>query len=110
MTSKNRISWNRDSDAYQNAHGRALSEKALAWGVWRIPEADLGVLGDVKGRDVLELGCGGAQWTLALLGSGARAFGIDLSERQLDHGRSTCKELGVAPPLIHGDAESLPFP
>ena len=109
MTSKNRASWNGASDAYQNAHGRVLAEKALAWGVWRIAEADIGVLGNVEGRDILELGCGGAQWTMALLGSGARAVGIDLSERQLDHARSTCRKLGVAPPLIHGDAESLPF-
>ena len=110
MTTKNRASWNMDSDAYQRAHGRVLAGKPSAWGVWRIPEADLGVLGNVEGCDVLELGCGAAQWAAALNGSGARTVGIDLSERQLDHARSVCRKTGVAVPLVHGDAECLPFP
>ena len=36
-----------------------------AWGVWQIPESELHVLGDVRGRDVLELGCGAARWSCA---------------------------------------------
>lgn len=105
----NRTSWNRDSDAYQKAHGRLLSEKAKAWGVWRIPEAGLSVLGSTEGRDVLELGCGAAQWSIALFRSGAHAVGIDLSERQLEHARDNCRTAGVTIPLVHGSAESLPF-
>ena len=109
MTNKNRASWNKASDAYQEAHGRLLDEKPLAWGVWRIREADLDVLGVVKGRDVLELGRGAAQWTIALIQSGAQAVGIDLSERQLDHARDRFNASGMAMPLVHGDAQSLPF-
>src|SRR6266540_5824249 len=56
---KNRAYWERTSDAYQERHGRQLAEKAgLAWGVWQVPEAELNVLGDGDGLDVLELGCG----------------------------------------------------
>jgi hypothetical protein len=36
---KNRAFWNAASDGYQAAHGAALLEQALAWGVWRIPDA-----------------------------------------------------------------------
>lgn len=105
---KNRAFWNSASDAYQAAHGVALSHEAMAWGVWRVPESRLGILGDVEGRDVLELGCGAAQWTLALLERGARAVGVDLSERQLGHARTLAgSAAGVA--LVQGDAESLPF-
>ena len=110
MTSKNRESWNRNSAAYQDAHGRVLSEKALAWGVWRMPEADLNILGNVEGCDLLELGCGAAQWTMALSARGARAVGIDLSERQLKLARSECMKSGSTARLVHGDAETLPFP
>jgi SAM-dependent methyltransferase len=109
VTSKNRAFWNASSDAYQQAHGHALDEKPLAWGVWRIPEADLRILGDLEGRDVLELGCGAAQWTISLLQAGARAIGIDLSERQLDHARSRFRKSGKELSLVHSDAESLPF-
>ena len=82
----------------------------MAWGVWRISETDLGVLGNVEGLDVLELGCGAAQWSVALVQVGARAVGVDLSERQLDHAREACRNAGIPLPLVHGDAECLPFP
>ena len=62
----NRTFWDADADDYQAAHGEALRSSPLAWGVWRIPEHELGVLGDLNGLDVLEYGCGGAQWSIAL--------------------------------------------
>jgi SAM-dependent methyltransferase len=105
----NRRWWNANSDDYQAAHGRRLEETALAWGVWRIAEAELGVLGPVAGRDVLELGCGAAQWTLALRRSDARAVGIDLSEVQLAHARRRARAGAQSVPLVHGGAERLPF-
>lgn len=82
-----------------------LDENPLAWGVWRIPEATLRILGHVDGRDVLELGCGAAQWTRALRQVGARAVGVDLSDRQLAHARRQ----DAAIPLVQGNAEHLPF-
>ena len=63
----NRESWNSDSRTYQAEHGGQLAASGgLAWGVWQIPEAELGVLGDVRGLDILEFGCGAAQWSIAL--------------------------------------------
>jgi len=50
----NREAWNADSDHYQGRHASDLGERPLAWGVWRIPESELNVLGDVNGRDILE--------------------------------------------------------
>jgi hypothetical protein len=70
---KNRRDWDLSSDAYQAAHGANLQRTALAWGVWRVPESQLQVLGDLQGLEVLELGCGAAQWTLALLDAGYAA-------------------------------------
>ena len=55
--------------------------------MWQIPEAELQVLGDVSGKDVLELGCGAAQWSISLAGLGARPVGLDLTPRQLEHAR-----------------------
>jgi len=106
---KNRRFWDSASDAYQAAHGTTLKEKALAWGVWRIPESQLRVLGDIEGRDVLELGCGAAQWTLALLEQRARAVGVDLSGQQLRHARTLAGSQGISVPLVQADAETLPF-
>ena len=106
----NRSFWDATSDAYQNAHGRRLGQEPLAWGVWRIPEAELEVLGAVAGRRVLELGCGAAQWTLALHEQGADAVGIDISEQQLAHARSEARSRSAGVGLVQGDAERLPFP
>ncbi|HEX5067949.1 MAG TPA: class I SAM-dependent methyltransferase [Myxococcota bacterium] len=106
---RTRASWNADSDAYQSLHGTRLRETALAWGVWRIPESELAALGPLAGRDVLELGCGAAQWALALRADGVRAVGIDQSERQLAHARAAAKSASARAPLVQGNAEQLPF-
>lgn len=105
----NRVGWNRTSDDYQRTHGPQLDTKDAAWGIWGIPEEKLGVLGDVRGKRVLELGCGAAQWTICLARRGARAVGLDLSERQLDHAMRLMSETGVHAPLVHASAESTPF-
>ena len=81
----NREFWDADADDYQAVHGGDLSARALAWGAWRIPEAELGVLGDVGGLDVLELGCGAGQWSIALAARTARSVGLDQSIGQLKH-------------------------
>jgi SAM-dependent methyltransferase len=107
MASKrNRTFWNAISDSYQASHRDALDgERALAWGVWRVPESELNVLGPIEGRRILELGCGAAQWTHALITKGAHAVGVDSSDQQLAHAR----QLSGDAALVLGDAESLPF-
>ena len=107
----NRASWNADADDYQARNGPQLAASGgMAWGVWHIPESELGVLGDVEGRDVLELGCGAARWSIALAQAGARPVGLDLSDRQLEHARRLMTEAGVDFPLIHASAEAVPLP
>lgn len=108
---KNRAMWEASSDAYEQRHDRVLSgENAMAWGVWRIPEAELRVLGEVAGKDVLEFGCGAARWSLALAELGARPVGLDVSARQLHHARRLLQEAGMNFPLIEASAEDVPLP
>ncbi len=108
---RNRQSWNETADSYQADHGSFLEVGGgLAWGVWQIPESELNVLGDVEGKDILELGCGAAQWSIALAKSGARPVGLDLSERQLEHARTLMAKSGVDFPLVHASAEQVPLP
>jgi SAM-dependent methyltransferase len=77
--------------------------------VWQIPEAELNVLGDVAGLDVLELGCGAAQWSISLAGLSARPVGLDVSARQLEHARRAMADAGVEFPLVEGSAEDVPL-
>ena len=106
---KNHAYWDRVSDEYQGAHGAGLERDAMGWGVWRIAEAELGALGDVAGRDVLELGCGGAQWACGLAAAGARVVGLDLSRAQLRHARERTARLDRAVPLLQGSATAVPL-
>jgi len=108
---KNRAMWEATSDEYEHRHQTVLSgERAMAWGLWRIPEAELHVLGEVAGKDILELGCGAARWSIALAQRGARPVGLDLSSRQLQHARRLLQEACVDFPLIEASAESVPLP
>jgi SAM-dependent methyltransferase len=63
----------------------------------------------VRDKDVLELGCGAAQWSIALAKRGARPVGLDLSPRQLEHARGAMAEAGVEFPLVEASAEDVPL-
>lgn len=110
---RNRAVWNAFSEEYQRLNESQIREQAftgdIAWGVWGVPESRLGILGDVAGKDVLEFGCGGAQWSIALARRGARPVGIDLSESQLAHARALMEETGVFLPVVQASGEDLPF-
>jgi SAM-dependent methyltransferase len=101
----NREFWDREADRYQAEQG-----VQAAWGVWSLPEAELNVLGEVAGKDVLELGCGAAQWGIALTRRGARVVGLDVSERQLEHARAALVAAGLDFPLLCAGAEAVPLP
>ncbi len=105
---RNREFWDRESNAYQERNAAFIAAGA-AWGLWQIPERELNVLGDVAGLDVLELGCGAAEWSRALLRAGARPVGLDNSASRLEHARAANAEAGVDFPLLHASAEAVPF-
>ncbi len=62
--------------------------------------------GDLRGRRVLDVGCGTGRLALALAERGAKVWGVDTSEEMLTQARvSTAGRVG----LKLGRAESLPF-
>lgn len=106
---KNRLSWDRESDEYQAQHAPQLNTAGCAWGVWSLPETEVNALGDITGKRVRELGCGAAQWSIALAEQGAIPVGLDNSSRQLLHARRLTAESDVEFPLIQATAEDVPF-
>lgn len=107
---RNRAFWDRRSDSYQETHREHIGRPEPRWGLWQLPESELGILGDVAGKDVLELGCGAAQWSILLSALGARPVGVDNSERQLEHAREALVDAGLDFPLVHAPAERVPLP
>jgi SAM-dependent methyltransferase len=105
----NRRDWDVYADEYQATHGEFLGDVRFIWSPEGVDEADAGVLGDVAGRDVLEIGCGAAQCARWLTTRGARAVGVDVSHRQLQHGRRIDLDTSIVVPTVCGTATALPF-
>jgi SAM-dependent methyltransferase len=102
--------WDRDADAYQREHGTFLGDVDFVWCPERLREADAGLLGDVRGRRVLELGSGAAACSRWLSRQGADPIALDLSAGMLRQARAASDRSGVPVPLVQADALALPFP
>jgi SAM-dependent methyltransferase len=107
---RNREFWNADAPNWVENGRRAWASPTPWWGAWRIPEQELGILPDVAGLDVLDLGCGTGYWCAWFARLGANPVGLDLSEGQLRTARELQKEHGLEFPLIHASAEDPPLP
>ena len=57
---RNRALWDANSAEYQRKNAPLLDLPFLGWRPWHRPAPELQVLGELRGKDVLELGCGGA--------------------------------------------------
>ena len=87
------------------------AEGDLRWGIFGIREADLGSpLGDVRGLDVIELGCGTAYFSARLAKRGARPVGVDPTPAQLATARRMQDATGIRFPLVEAPGERVPEP
>ncbi len=101
----NRAAWAAVNAEYTAAHAaQAWTAGEFGWGIFDIPERELGVLGDVVGLDVLELGCGTAYLSAWLARQGARPVGLDVTHAQLLTAHRCQQESGIWFPLIEADA------
>jgi SAM-dependent methyltransferase len=107
---RNRDSWNADADAWVGLGRRNWAAAEPSWGMFDVPEAEVRILPDVDGLDVIELGCGTAYWSAWLARRGARPVALDVSERQLETAAQLQREHDLAFPLIHASAERVPLP
>jgi SAM-dependent methyltransferase len=105
----NRRWWDADADDYHARHGDFLGDADFVWCPEGLREADAGLLGDVAGRRVLEVGCGSAPCARWLRAQGAVVAAFDLSAGMLRHARAGQARTGLRVPLVQADAEALPF-
>jgi SAM-dependent methyltransferase len=107
----NRAAWTEHNAAYGDRSARSQwEEETISWGVWHIPEAEVQVLPDVRGRDVIELGCGTAYISAWLKRRGARrVVGVDITPAQLETARRLDREFGLGLELIEANAEEVPL-
>lgn len=96
--------WDAWSESFQSEAGHSI---AIVFGPGA-PEGDnLGLLGDVSGIDAIELGCGGAQFGIALAEQGANVTGVDISEEQLSYARNLADEHDVDIDFVHSSVTNL---
>ena len=105
---RNQASWTIAAAEYLEP-GRADWAREPSWGMWGIPESDVGLLPDVRGLEVVELGCGTAYVSAWLARLGARPVGLDPTRRQLENARRFQAEFDLTFPLVQAIAEAAPF-
>lgn len=108
---RNRAVWDEWAQKYVAAGERGWANDTPSWGIWGVPESQASVLPEqLDGLDAIELGCGTAYVSAWLARRGARVVGIDNSQAQLATARRLQREHGLDFPLLHGSAESVPYP
>jgi SAM-dependent methyltransferase len=108
---RNREVWTKANKEYTDRQAaEAWAKDEIEWGMFGVPESELGVLGDLRGKDVLELGCGTAYFSAWFAKQGARPVGVDVTPAQLETARRMQAETGIEFPLIEADAAEVPLP
>ncbi|MDY7039256.1 MAG: class I SAM-dependent methyltransferase [Chloroflexota bacterium] len=101
----NRRSWDTISANYQAS--TRISTDDVHYGPLAPGEREMGLLGDVAGKRVIEIGCGGGQNSIALAKWGAACVGVDPSPAQIAHARRLALENEVEVQFVVGVAEDL---
>ena len=104
----NQAHWDTDAPNWVASGERNWSAEP-SWGMWGVPLPGL-LPDDMTGLDAIELGCGTAYVSAWMARRGATVVGIDNSAGQLATARRLAAEHGVELTLVHGDAESVPYP
>jgi ubiquinone/menaquinone biosynthesis C-methylase UbiE len=109
---RNRASWTAANAQYTAGRAReSWGKDQISWGVWKVPEDEVRVLPDVRGLDVIELGCGTAYFGAWLKKRGARrVVGVDITPAQLATAREMNAEFGLGLEFIEANAEDVPLP
>ena len=105
----NRRWWDADAADYLAEHGDFLGPADFVWCPEGLRESDAGLLGELVGRRVLEVGCGSAPCARWLAAQGAQVVGLDLSAVMLLHAVQAAGETGISVPLVQAEAGRLPF-
>jgi ubiquinone/menaquinone biosynthesis C-methylase UbiE len=108
----NRDHWTKTNAAYTDGRAEhAWNEERISWGTWNIPETEVNMLPDVRGKDVVELGCGTAYVSAWLKRDGARrVVGVDITPAQLDTARRLNTKYSRGLELVEANAEATGLP
>src|SRR4051812_21386948 len=100
----NRAAWDKMAADFAKDGERAWAESNPSWGIFSIPESEVGLLPEkLEGVDAIELGCGTGYVSAWLARRGAKPVGIDNSPKQLETARRLQQEHNLVFPLHFGN-------
>ena len=97
--------WNTIAKDYQSSVRISLDD--VHYGPISPGEKELKLLGEVKGKDILEIGCGGGQNAIALAKWGAKSVGLDISEEQIKYAKILANKQRVKVSFHVGSMENM---
>jgi ubiquinone/menaquinone biosynthesis C-methylase UbiE len=105
----NRAWWDEEAADYYLEHGDFLGDQDFVGGPEGLRERDAGLLGELTGRRVLEVGAGAAQCSRYVAVHGGQVVASDLSAGMLRQGLDLNRKVRLAVPLLQCDALALPL-
>lgn len=104
-----RAYWDSAADDYLAEHGEFLGDASFIWSPEGVDEAQARLLGPVKGKRILEIGCGAAQCSRWLSAEGADVVAFDISVEQLRLAKELDRRTGTAVRAVAADTVAIPF-
>jgi ubiquinone/menaquinone biosynthesis C-methylase UbiE len=104
-----RTYWDSAAEEYLEEHGAFLGDDRFVWCPEGVDEADAQLLGSVRGKTILEVGCGAAQCSRWLTGQQAKVVAFDISVEQLKIGKQLDQRTGTAVRTVAADIVAIPF-
>lgn len=102
----NRKSWNERVDTHLSSEFYDMP--GFLAGKNSLNEIELELLGDVSGKSILHLQCHFGQDTLSLARMGAKATGVDLSDKAIEAAKKINQEMNLDAEFIASDIYSFP--
>lgn len=97
--------WDSVSNNYQE--GSKIRSDSVHYGPFAPNEEKLNLLGNVRGKKILEIGCGGGQCSIAFARRGAECTGLDISKEQLKFAGGLARRNKVSVNFMRHDIQTL---
>lgn len=107
----NREVWAKNAAEFREPGKRNWAQPEITWGIWHVPESEIGALPVLEGKDVVELGCGTAYFGAWLKRLDARrVVGVDITPAQLETARRMNDEFKLGLEFLEENAERTSLP
>ena len=97
--------WDKMAEVYQKIYNLGLDD--VHYGPRCPREKELGLLGNVNGKRIIEIGSGAAQNSICLAKQGAKVTALDFSYKQLEIGKKLARKEGVKVDFVRANFEKL---